>query len=655
MKRLSLIFAVLILFISLNAQFSNSASTPTLFAGGTGEQVIPKIAICNNGNIYLARFDNANGGYQVWLQYMDAAGNLLWQNPQGILISNFPQMTWLTEWDLDVDNLGNAWLTFQDIRTAEVNNVMLYKVDASGNILLSDSGLALSSDTSTDFSNMSPLLMCHSSGDVYVAWQRMSTTTEIHLQKISSTGDIYWGVNGLVFAEDAVQYTWPQLLDSGDGNLLLKYYVDSGPFWAPNRQVFVTKLTPDGTPLWNASINTVGGLTAWEQIIPFVSDGNGGAVLAWYDDRNNDMINEVYMARVNSAGTITTPENGALISNDTFNQQYYSKLAVDSEHGYVYAWFRTTDPDQNNVGLARQLMDFSGNRLWGDNGVQIIDQGTLYPDPIAAYFYQDTAYCYYSLAASPGDANNEHLKVNAIRSDQSSPWSADVFLDSSGSSKLHYDLGVSNQGWSVLAYEEGNNYDIYAMRINPDGTLGSAYYPAPQSLAGYVDNQGIVYLNWQAPSLAPSQYQVYMNDALILTISADLTNCSIPDLEAGNYSFYVCAVYPPDHISLPSNTINLTVLPEAVEDGTQNPAIPQLAVNPNPFKNNLTISYWQDKSPAQLTIYNLRGQKIYEQSFAGGQNSFVAHNLHLDLPNGVYLFSLVIKGERLQKKVSVIK
>ncbi len=150
------------------------------------------------------------------------------------------------------------------------------------------------------------------------------------------------------------------------------------------------------------------------------------------------------------------------------------------------------------------------------------------------------------MAASPGDANNEHLKVNAVKSDQSSPWSADVFLDSSGSSKLHYDLGVSNQGWSVLAYEEGNNYDIYAMRINPDGTLGSAYYPAPQSLAGYVDNQGIVYLNWQAPSLAPSQYQVYMNDALILTISADLTNCSIPDLEAGNYSFYVCAVYPPD-------------------------------------------------------------------------------------------------------------
>jgi len=136
------------------------------------------------------------------------------------------------------------------------------------------------------------------------------------------------------------------------------------------------------------------------------------------------------MARVNSSGLATTPENGTLISTDTFNQQYYPKLAVDTENEKVFAWFRTTDPDQNNVGLARQLMDFSGNRLWGDTGVQIIAQGNSYPDPVAAYFYQDTAYCFYTAAASPGDSYNEHLKVNAIKSDQSSPWLADVYLDS---------------------------------------------------------------------------------------------------------------------------------------------------------------------------------------------------------------------------------
>ena len=223
MKRIILLLSLFLLFCGLNAQFSNSALTPTLLAGGAGEQVIPKIAICNNGNMYLARFDNLNGSYEVWMQYLDSSGNHLWQNPRGILVSNFPQMTWLTEWDLDVDSSGNAWLTFQDIRTAGVNNVMLYKVDSDGNILLSPNGIALSNDISADFSNLSPILLCHSSGDVYVAWQRLALTNEIHIQKISTSGELLWGTNGLTFAGDAISFTWPQLLDSGDGNLLLKY------------------------------------------------------------------------------------------------------------------------------------------------------------------------------------------------------------------------------------------------------------------------------------------------------------------------------------------------------------------------------------------------------------------------------------------------
>jgi len=655
MKRITLLLSLFLIFCGLNAQFSSSPLAPTLLAGGAGEQVIPKIAIGNDGNMYLGRFDSVNGSYDVWLQYLDSSGNLLWQNPRGILVSSFPQMTWLTEWDLDVDLTGNCWLAFQDIRTAGVNNVMLYKVDTGGNILLSNTGIALSYDTSTDYINMSPVLLCHSSGDVYVAWQRSALTTEIHLQRISPAGELLWGTNGITFAGDAVSFTWPQLLDAGDGNLLLKYYIDSGPFWAPNRQVFVTKLSPEGTAIWNTPVNSAAGLTAWEQIIPFISDGSGGAVLAWYDDRYNDMINEVYMARVNSSGLATTPENGTLISTDTFNQQYYPKLAVDTENEKVFAWFRTTDPDQNNVGLARQLMDFSGNRLWGDTGVQIIAQGNSYPDPVAAYFYQDTAYCFYTAAASPGDSYNEHLKVNAIKSDQSSPWLADVYLDSVANPKLHFDAGVSNQGWSVLAYEQGNDYDIYAMRLNPDGTLGGAYYPAPQSLEGYVDEQGTVHLSWQEPPLTPNQYLVYVNEELYITLPAETPFCTIPDFVAGTYDFYVCALYSPDHLSLPSNIVTLTILPVAIEEGNYIPVVIHLEVKPNPIRNSFTVSYFQDKSPSKLTIYNIRGQKVYEQTFRGGVNGFVSQNLNLNLPNGVYLLQLDSGNQCCRKKVTVIK
>ena len=90
MKRITFLLSLFLIFCGLNAQFSSSPLAPTLLAGRAGEQVIPKIAIGNDRNMYLGRFDSVNGSYDVWLQYLDSSGNLLWQNPRGILVSSFP-------------------------------------------------------------------------------------------------------------------------------------------------------------------------------------------------------------------------------------------------------------------------------------------------------------------------------------------------------------------------------------------------------------------------------------------------------------------------------------------------------------------------------------------------------------------------------------
>ncbi len=84
MKRITFLLSLFLIFLRIKCPvqlFSHVA--PTLLAGGAGEQVIPKeIAIGNDGNMYLGRFDSVNGSYDVWLQYLDSSGNLLWQNPE---------------------------------------------------------------------------------------------------------------------------------------------------------------------------------------------------------------------------------------------------------------------------------------------------------------------------------------------------------------------------------------------------------------------------------------------------------------------------------------------------------------------------------------------------------------------------------------------
>ena len=88
----------------------------------SGEQAIPKIATCPNGDTYIAFFSNESGNYNVRMQRLNAQGVPQWET-DGILVSDNPQDTWLTDWDITADNANHAILVFPDIRNGGANVV----------------------------------------------------------------------------------------------------------------------------------------------------------------------------------------------------------------------------------------------------------------------------------------------------------------------------------------------------------------------------------------------------------------------------------------------------------------------------------------------------------------------------------------------------
>jgi len=108
-------------------QWSTSPAVNNPINTATGEQAIPKVATCPNGDTYIGFFSSESGNYNVRLQRLDPQGNILWAN-NGILISSHPQMTWLTDWDMTADNANHAILAFQDIRNGGNNNVVVYRI-----------------------------------------------------------------------------------------------------------------------------------------------------------------------------------------------------------------------------------------------------------------------------------------------------------------------------------------------------------------------------------------------------------------------------------------------------------------------------------------------------------------------------------------------
>ena len=70
-----------------HAQWSDDAALNTPLITAAGEQAQPKIARTADGGAYISWFDNRTGGYDVYLQRIDADGQPQWQ-ADGILVAD---------------------------------------------------------------------------------------------------------------------------------------------------------------------------------------------------------------------------------------------------------------------------------------------------------------------------------------------------------------------------------------------------------------------------------------------------------------------------------------------------------------------------------------------------------------------------------------
>jgi hypothetical protein len=639
MKKTSLFFAFCFLLCSAFAQWSTNANTPNMVAGFTGEQSIPKIAVTSDGHTYISRFDNNGGGYKVYLQLFTPDGYAVWTDPNGVLVSDHSQMTWITDYDMTVDSDGNAIVIFQDIRTAGVNNVVIYKISQTGTFLWGADGIALSSDTNIAFSNMSPVVFNSNDNSTYAAWQRYPETgyTTTVMQRLSAEGQKLWGENGIIVSALSASISWPQFIQSDADNVLLKYYYDTGTFPGLTRILYVAKYNTSGQRQWNTLMTDAGGYNAWQQTIPFLPDGSGGAIMAWYDDRENDWDYDVYCQRVDVSGAISMPADGALIVQDSVNQQFYPKLAVDPVNQQIFAFFRITDANQNLSGMGRQLLNYSGVMQWGNMGATQIEPSTTYVSVAGAYYTPQGAVCVYEL----GESVYAYCIRNGAYGWQNWPVAVSLLAGSNDD----FVIDTHPDSWAVVAWSKGmSDMDIYAMRLNPKGTIGPEYL-APRDLTATLVPPADVTLTWVAPSLyvLPINYIVYMDNVLYQTLAGNVTTCPVPDLPLGEHQFYVIARYSGDHDSQASNIVTVIIV---TNDDQLVPVIPVIIrVQPNPFSSAVSLSYALDKasSHCRISVFDLRGRLIGSLDADSGRGT---HSIDLtnifakDLSAGIYFIRL---------------
>lgn len=471
------VLSMLLPYMALS-QWSTDPAVNNPINNMTGEQAIPKIATCPNGDSYIASFSSENGNYNVRMQRLDAQGNPLWVT-NGILISDHPQMTWLTDWDMTADGSNHAILAFMDVRNGGNNNIVAYRIAPDGSFIWGPDGIALSNSTSF---NASPKVTVTSAGNAVFAWQADEVTI---MQKVSSSGSLMWG-SGVILSGTPT-YSWPQLLPVGNDEVILKYFEDTGPSYSPTRHVYAQRYNANGNPVWSspAAISTAGGISAWTQIFPFINDGNDGFYIAWHDDRDNNMLSSTYVQHISNAGAVLFQTNGVEASTMGGRNHFYPYLALPPGSSDVYVFWNEMDGDQNNRGIYGQKLTSSGSRLWATTGMIFIEISPVNVYPYAAknsptdvvLFYED----YF-------DATNGQLKAMRIDANGGYVWTPSFkTICSVNSEKVHTEVNdFANNQW-ILSWEDNRtgDRDMYAQNIQLNGDLGP-YDPQEGTIEGVV-------------------------------------------------------------------------------------------------------------------------------------------------------------------------
>jgi len=206
-----------------------------------------------------------------------------------------------------------------------------------------------------------------------------------------------------------------------------------------------------------------------------------------------------------------------------------------------------------------------------------------------------------------------------------------------------YDDGLN------IAYITDELESVWDMTMSPFNPLA-----APADFEAVTVDYDISFA-WTAPSKAALQgYNIYESadmDNPINTSLIETTDFNYSVTANGNYEFYLQAVYDEGNSDLVGPAFaDINVGISELENGEMN-------IYPNPVYDHATLAFTlKESAQVDISVYSLVGSLVYEMATetlkVGSQN--VKLNT-TQLEEGIYFVNLVVNGESITKKITVLK
>ncbi|KUG26232.1 hypothetical protein ASZ90_003929 [hydrocarbon metagenome] len=524
-------------------------------------------------------------------------------------------------------------------------------------------------------SQTQPVITNGSDGSFIITWtDNRNGNLDIYAQRINSTGDSQWAADGIAINSFTTDQDGPTIISDGSGGAIIAWRDErNGSF---NRDIYIQRVNSSGVAQWNSDGVAVCTQGSNQFDTKIASDGSGGAIITWYDDRNGNY--DIYAQRINSSGIAQWTADGVAVCIQT-SPQWSPTITSDGSSGAIITW---RDDRSGNSDIYAQRINSSGAALWTANGVAVCTEGSSQDKPTitsdgsgeAIITWEDYrnggirdiyAQRINSSGVAQWTANGVAVITNAshqlnptIISDGSSgailTWSdyrnanADIYvqrINSSGTALWTADgvavcTNAANQGQPTLVgdgssgaiitwYDDRNgNFDIYAAKISPDGAL-------PVELVSFTGqlNENSVNFFWQtATEVNNYGFEVQRQnsepvpsgdegwEAIGFVLGHGTTNSpkdySFIDSDLPNVNEVNYRLKQIDNDGTFAYSKIVTVDLTTITDVNDNGIVHEFALEqnyPNPFNPATTIRFSvASASRVNITVSNVLGQQVME-------------------------------------------
>ena len=356
---------------------------------------------------------------------------------------------------------------------------------------------------------------------VYIAWQTQKNDKDIYHQIITSKGKNIWTAGGILATPQTGKQTNPDAVVS-DSSVILCWTQEAGK----DKDIYLQKFNKRGNAVWNKYSVPVIKYKGDQFGQKMISDGNGGAIIAWIDRRNDSTFADIYAQKINSKGQRMWDSLGLKVGTNFNSLKSYLSLLTD-ENGGAIAVFKNKRDKKNGI---------YGQRIFssGTYASQIVGFNTgLKGDSVKVYWYS---------ANEEGKTKYTIERTNRMDTD-SVTWENIGYIYSDGL-----------QGVKLYNY-----YDL------PDET-GTLYYRVVQSdTAGVIQTSDISRINYfgSSPDVVIAQN--------VPNPFSDSTEISfyLPDTDNVKIEFYNSRVEKIKEIdkSFPSGENNITFSAKGLKPG----------------------------------------------------------------------------------------